>query len=211
MDLRVLKHTTYNPVTLDNRVIGVNGLNQLVSNHFSYDSYAAIQNVSDNLHWLINLYKNLPAIQSLVSHAHYLDNFGANLHKVIQVADKLNSVEKVANKAEYLEQVLPELLSLKDTANNLSKQFGYYNRKLEEVRTMLGNVPKHVEYINTVAANQALLGTVISHLQASDAVELALFTKNRKHLTQAEKMIVESESNGNDESVNRLRLTRLGS
>ena len=86
---------------------------------------------------------------------------------------------------------------------------GYVNRlsqMVEEVaewKTYIdANIPKVKEFIE----GQKAFNLRLVHLEASDAVNLWLVTKSEEDFTKALKAITYSESFGNDETGNRIRL-----
>lgn len=196
-------------------------LNQLSNNLFvvkGLETYLGdIVNVAENLRIITNLNSNLPLVNEL---APRIDKFANELEEVncrikqqdVDVKELTSLVQSSIKNFEDL--YANHVTSLNDIMSKVKKDlcqdFETYkleiNTEKEKVLSMYREVSELLPVFKRTIENQQATELLLLHLKASDTVTIAQFTQNEKDCNAALKAIKLSESYGNDECLNRLRL-----
>jgi len=169
----------------------------------------------DNSTWIIPKGSNRknPTLEDVLRYANYKlkgmflgtsSRCVSTLEKLNKTQAKINNKIKFAKNNEYDKSIIEEQMAQLTIAGN-----GYVNRLSQMVEEVAewkiyidANIPKVKQFIE----GQEAFNIRLVHLEASDAVNLWLVTKSEEDFTKALKAIKYSESFGNDETGNRIRI-----
>nr|DAX35534.1 MAG TPA: hypothetical protein [Caudoviricetes sp.] len=173
--------------------------------------------VAQNLNNIVTVHNELPLVQDLAPRLtqfanemacvnNKLEFFETNYKDVLALLDsKVKYLEDLYVQYECgLKSIIEEQMAQLTIAGN-----GYVNRLSQMVEEVAewkiyidANIPKVKQFIE----GQEAFNIRLVHLEASDAVNLWLVTKSEEDFTKALKAIKYSESFGNDETGNRIRI-----
>lgn len=204
----------------DIRPLGINNLNQLVHHHLGSNSFDVVAHVQANLCWLKQLHDRLGVVSALSNQSDNLDLIGRHSKEIFALAQSLPALQEIYCHLDDLVEDMPRLNELyaKTKENNhlLRLLLGQVskdgiNHLLEEFSKLEKNLSKYkdIEQVinDLITANHKVERTLIK-LNASDAVLKYLDEKTEENKRKALDAIEESESIGNNESLNRQRLEK---
>ena len=193
---------------LGNNVLAIQGIQKYLGD---------IVAVAQNLNNIVTVHNELPLVQDLAPRLTQFTNemacvnnklefFETNYKDVLALLDsKVKYLEDLYVQYECgLKSIIEEqMVQLTITGNGYVNQLSQMVEEVAEWKTYIdANIPKVKEFIE----GQEAFNIRLVHLEASDAVNLWLVTKSEEDFTKALKAIKYSESFGNDESGNRIRL-----
>lgn len=173
--------------------------------------------VAQNLNNIVTVHNELPLVQDLAPRLTQFTNEMACVNNKLEFFEtNYKDVLALLNsKVKYLEDLYVQYeCGLKSIIEEQMAQLtiagnGYVNRLSQMVEEVAewkiyidANIPKVKQFIE----GQEAFNIRLVHLEASDAVNLWLVTKSEEDFKKALKAIKYSESFGNDETGNRIRL-----
>lgn len=206
--LQTLAHHIPTFKSLSDNVLAIEGIQKYLGD---------IVAVAQNLNNIVTVHNELPLVQDLAPRLtqfaneiacvnNKLEFFETNYKDVLALLDsKVKYLEDLYVQYECgLKSIIEEQMAQLTIAGN-----GYVNRLSQMVEEVAewkiyidANIPKVKQFIK----GQEAFNIRLVHLEASDAVNLWLVTKSEEDFTKALKAIKYSESFGNDETGNRIRI-----
>ena len=176
-----------------------------------------IISVAQNLNNIVIVHNELPFVQELAPRLTEFKRILENIECEIEYF-KSNHQEylgELASKIKYIEDLYVQYeCGLKNIIceheNRISEQANNYIAQLQcmvdEVAEWQSYVTSNVALLTQAVEDYKQLSPRLVHLEASDAVTLAMFTQEQSDIEKALKLIKESEKWGNKETINRARL-----
>ena len=177
----------------------------------------SIYEVHKYLNEIINLNGNIPLVQEL---APRIESFVNELSMVrTQIESNSNSVKEITETivglqskfyntfTDYTKKV--EVLTqqtIKTLNQETQKALCALDKERVYVENLYTQIKQFVPMYEKVASQQDKINVNLAHINATDAVTMAMFTNQENHKAEALNIIKYSEKVGNDESINRARL-----
>lgn len=177
-----------------------------------------MRNISLNLQTILDMNQNINVIKELAP-------------KIKVFSDQLDSLENtIETNSRNIDEIKKLYMESESTLNILEKN---YTQKLEKLlHTIITDLNKNIKEVNlsidtkmkqfedvSLQLNSSLKllhnnikeneknSKILARLNASDLVDKALFTQKDSDIVIAKKAIRESEKSGNDETINKERLS----
>ena len=177
-----------------------------------------IEMVSKSLNDILTLNKSLPLVADLApriqAFTSQLEEFNdkASINKE-EIDCLISEGKSILSKTEHLQQKLSGLFDAEVAKGIATIQQAVYDQKVDKKLEEMSEIEQRIEerlllVQNIIERNEDSINLLV-HLQASDAVLTYVYVKSEQALEIAKKAIQESESYGNDESVNRKRLSEV--
>lgn len=177
-----------------------------------------IEMVSKSLSDIISLNKSLPLVTDLApriqAFTSQLEEFNdkASINKE-EIDCLISEGKSILSKTVQFQNELSSLFDAEVAKGIASIRQAVYDEKVDVKLEEMGEIERRIEeklllVQNIIERNEDSINLLV-HLQASDAVLTYVYTKTEDALEVAKKAIQESESYGNNESVNRKRLSEV--
>lgn len=193
---------------LGNSTLHLNGIHQYLGD---------IVNVAMDLNNIVTLNSNLPLVQDLAPRISSFAKEMECLNKQIQLKETKHeeAIGLINSKIKLIEDLYVQYECglkhiLEEQMQNLTCKGNELINKLEvlvqEATERSVETSQYIPMIKQYVDQANDLNARMLHLEASDAVTVAIFTKEESDFTLAKKAIKKSEGVGNDERVNKQRL-----
>lgn len=176
-----------------------------------------IVSVAHNLNNIITVHNELPLVQDLAPRLKQFTDVLTDVNNKIkyyectyaetigELNSKIKYLEDLYVQYEYgLKTILEEqMYALTTTGNKYQKEL---SEMVQEVQEWGAYFKSKEPLIKQYIENQESVNVRLSHLEASDAVNIWLYTQTEQDFKKALQLIKQSENYGNDETGNRTRL-----
>ena len=174
--------------------------------------------VSENLNAILYANKNIPMVSDLAPRLQAFTSQLEEFNEQTQISkDKIECLIVEGN------SLLSEVTNIRD---NLTKMIEaevakgiasikqavhdqQINKQLEKMNEIEQRIEERLLLVKDIIECNENNISLLVHLQASDAVLTYIYTKTECAFAMAEKAIQESEAHGNDESINRQRVSEV--
>lgn len=176
-----------------------------------------IVSVAHNLNNIITVHNELPLVQNLAPRLKQFTNTLTEVNNQIKYYKGTyeETMGELNSKIKYLEDLYTQYecglkTILEEQMATVTIEGNYYKTELSN---MVQEVSEWVTYLKSkelmikqYVENQELVDIRLSHLEASDAVNIWLYTQTEQDFKKALLLVKQSEKYGNDETSNRTRL-----